>query len=150
MTLLGLDVSNPATLSAADRAPATAGSSDRVFGFVFAGFFLVLGVVPRLRGGDVRLWALLTAAGFALIALVFPRALAWPNRGWTKFGALLHRVTSPVALTLIYLVGVAPMGLLMRLFGKDPLRLKPRPELETYWIARVPPARADARMKQQF
>lgn len=95
-------------------------------------------------------WALSTGGVFALLAWVAPGLLAWPNRLWMKFGALLHRLTSPVALTAIYLIGIVPVGVLMRLLGKDPLRLQRAATGQTYWIPRTPPARADLRMKRQF
>lgn len=126
------------------------GSSNRTFGLVFAGFFLLLGNLPRLRGGPPRLWALAAAIAFGLLALIWPRALTWPNRVWTKFGLWWHKVTSPVALAAIYVVGVLPVGIVMRLVGQDPLRLKRLPEAETYWIKRTPPGRPDSRMKNQF
>lgn len=123
---------------------------ERTFGFVFAAFFLVIAVVPRLQGAPFRTWAGLTAAAFALAAVAFPQLLAGPSRWWLKFGALLHRVTSPVAIAAIYLVGIAPVGVVRRLMGKDPLRLKRDPALDTYWILRSPPGRGDATMKRQF
>ncbi len=121
-----------------------------MFGLVFAGFFLVIGLLPWLRGGPPQGWALAVAGGFAVLALVWPRVLAGPNRAWMKFGLLLHKVTSPVALAAIYVVGVVPAGLAMRLFGKDPLRLKRDPAAASYWIPRVPPAKAGPGMKRQF
>ena len=133
-----------------NHGPAREGSSDRTFGLVFAGFFLVLGLVPWLKGGAPRFWALAVAGGIALVAMAFPPLLAWPNWLWTKFGRVLHRITSPLAITAIYVVAIVPTGLLMRLLGKDPLRLKSDSTAETYWIPRVPPARGDARMKNQF
>ena len=45
---------------------------------------------------------------------------------------------------------VAPIGLLMRLFGKNPLRLKFDRVAHSYWIERNPPGPAGATMKNQF
>ena len=43
-----------------------------------------------------------------------------------------------------------PMGLLMRMFGKDLLRLKREPEAASYWIVRDPPGPAPETMGKQF
>jgi hypothetical protein len=43
-----------------------------------------------------------------------------------------------------------PTGLLMRLFGKDVLRLKFDSQAETYWIPREPPGPPPDSLKQQF
>jgi hypothetical protein len=140
----------PTAIKSCNRISAPHGSSDRTFGLVFAGFFLVVGSVPLVRGGDVRRWALVLATSFLLAALVIPRVLAWPNRWWGKFSELLHHVTSPVALAVIYLVGIVPVGILRRLLGRDPLHLKSGSAGDTYWISRRPPARPDAGMERQF
>jgi hypothetical protein len=76
--------------------------------------------------------------------------LTIPNRLWLGFGMLLHRVTSPVALGIIFYVVVMPTGLLMRAFGKDILRLRHDPAAESYWIKREPPGPKPDSMPHQF
>ena len=99
------------------------GSSNRSFGLVFTGFFALVGIWSFLGGGGVRLWALGLALGCLVLALAWPAMLALPNRLWTKLGLLLHRLTSPVLLAVLFFGMIAPMGLLMRLLGKRPLNL---------------------------
>ena len=72
------------------------------------------------------------------------------NALWFRFGLLLHRVVSPVILALLFFTTVAPVGLLMRAFGKDPLRLKKDRAADSYWILREPPGPSPESMKQQF
>lgn len=127
-----------------------AGSSDRCFGLVFAGFFLLLGCAPLLTGGAARWWALGLAAMMGALALAAPKLLSAPNRLWSRFGRLLHAITSPVALALIYVLGVVPAGLVLRILRRNPLALAREPGLESYWITRDPPGRADEGMKNQF
>ena len=97
------------------------GSSDRTFGLVFTAFFAIVAVLPMLRDEPPRLWALAAAGVFLLLALAI----------------------------LFYGV-VTPTGLLMRLFGKDPLRLRFDREAKSYWIAREPPGPAPESLKDQF
>lgn len=132
------------------HSPPPAGSSDRVFGLVFAAAFAAVGAYPWLRGAAVQRWALVLAAILVVVALARPRLLAPLNRGWSRLGNALHRIASPVALLVVYVLAVLPTGLLMRAFGKDPLRLRRDPASATYWIERSPPASPDARMKKQF
>jgi len=96
------------------------------------------------------LWSIAAAAAFALLALAVPRALAPLNRAWTAFGDLLHRIVSPVALGILYYGVVTPTGLLMRLAGKDPLRLRFDPAARSYWIERRPPGPPPESLKDQF
>jgi hypothetical protein len=126
------------------------GSSNRSFGFVFAVVFAIIGLFPLLFGGGVRTWALAVAAVFAAIALAFPAALAPLNRIWLKFGLLLHRVVNPIMLGIMFYAVITPTGLIMRAFGKDPLRLRFEKNADTYWIARTPPGPAPESLRDQF
>ena len=125
-------------------------SSDKTFGLVFAGVFLLITVWPLFRGGEPRFWALLPAAVFALFALVRPSLLAVPNRLWTRFGLLLGKVISPVMLGLLFFAVLVPIGTLMRIFGQDPLRLKRDTAAGSYWIPRQPPGPPPGSLTNQF
>lgn len=125
-------------------------SSDRAFGFVFAAVFAVIGLWPLLGGDGVRVWALAVAVVFLAAGAVFPRVLAPLNRVWTKLGLVLHHVVNPLVMGLLFYFVVTPVGLLMRLFGKDPLRLRLEPQARSYWIERRPPGPAPETMKNQF
>ena len=131
-----------------ERRPA--GSSDRAFGFVFAGFFAIVGLLPLWSRGEVRAWALFISLAFALYAIAVPHVLAPLNRAWTAFGEVLHHIVSPIALGILYYGVVTPTGLLMRLAGKDPLRLRPDPAARSYWIERQPPGPPADSLKDQF
>jgi hypothetical protein len=45
---------------------------------------------------------------------------------------------------------VVPMGLVMRAFGRDALRLKRDKDAASYWILREPPGPNPETMKHQF
>jgi hypothetical protein len=85
-----------------------------------------------------------------VLGLVAPGSLSALNRAWMKLGLILFKVVNPVVLALIYGVAMVPIGLLMRLTGGDPLRLKFDPAAETYWIVRDPPGPAPETMTNQF
>lgn len=125
-------------------------SSDRSFGLVFAAFFLAVALLPLLRKHDLRLWALELASVFLILALVAPKLLEPLNRLWTRFGMLLHKIVSPVALSVLYYGVVMPTGLLMQLVGKNPLRLRLDKSANSYWIERRPPSPAPDSLKFPF
>jgi predicted membrane metal-binding protein len=124
------------------------GGSDRSFGFVFAAVFGAAGIYPAFNGAEIWIAPLAIAAGFAVIALVYPRALGPANRLWTKFGILLSKIVNPIVLGIIYFGVVTPIGIIMRWRGKDPMRLALDPTTESYWIERD--AEVKARMTDQF
>ena len=126
------------------------GSTDRTFGLVFSTVFALIAFYPLLAGGAIRLWSLIVAGIFLMLALVIPGVLAPANWLWMKFGELLHRIVSPVALGIVFYVAVLPTGLLLHLFGKDPLRLKIDRSASSYWIKREPPGPAAESLNNQF
>jgi Saxitoxin biosynthesis operon protein SxtJ len=126
------------------------GSSDRSFGFVFAAVFVIIAAWPLFAAQAPRWWALAVAAGFALVALAKPRLLAPLNRQWMKLGLLLGRIVSPVALGVLFYLVLTPIGALMRLAGKDPLRLRLDAGAGSYWIPRQPPGPPPDSMTNQF
>ena len=132
------------------RSHETKRSSDRGFGLVFAAVFAVIGLWPLVGGGALRWWALAVAAAFLAVALVAPRLLGPANRLWTRFELLLHRLVSPVIAGLLFYVAVTPTGLILRLFGKDPLRLRLDASAKSYWIERRPPGPSPESMPHQF
>ena len=132
------------------REHAVKASSDRAFGLVFAALFGVIGVWPLAGGGAARWWALAVAVAFAVLAIVAPTLLRPANRLWQKLGRGINRVVGPVVTGLIFYTAVVPTGVIMRLLGKDPLRLGLDPDATSYWIERKPPGPAPDTMPYQF
>jgi hypothetical protein len=126
------------------------GASDRAFGLTLAGVGGGVGAVRLALGHERAAWWLAAAAIALCLALLRPAALAPLNRLWLRLGLVLYKVVSPVAMGLVFFTTVAPTGLAMRAFGKDPLRLKRDPAAASYWIAREPPGPAPDTMKNQF
>jgi len=126
------------------------GSSERVFGLLFAGAFVVIAGWPLIHGETPRWWAAGVAAVFALAAVLRPALLAGFNRQWIKLGVLLGKVISPVALGVLFYGVLTPLGALMRLTGKDPLRQRREREATSYWLPRQPPGPPPDSMTNQF
>ena len=126
------------------------GGSDRGFGLVFAGVFAIIGAVKLWHGhAGGGIWCA-AALVFLILAIVRPMLLAPLNRLWLKLGLLLYKVVNPIVMALIFSLAILPTGLLMRLFRKDPLRLKCDPQARTFWIERRPPGPAPDTMRNQF
>jgi hypothetical protein len=125
-------------------------SSDRSFGLVIAAFFLLVALGPLRHGHIPRWWALAVAGVLALVALVKPKLLSGINQLWIKLGLLLGKVVSPIALGILFYGVLTPLAAVMRLMGKDPLRLKLDPATDSYWIVRKPPGPPPDSMTNQF
>ena len=121
--------------------------SERSFGIVFAVVFLGVGLYPQFGEGGFNAWSFPISAVFLLLAFFAPRALTLPNRVWFKLGMLLGAVIAPLVMALVYFSTVVPLGVIMRLMGKDLLRQKMDGDASTYWITRD---QAVGSMKDQF
>jgi len=144
------DISRTDVLRSLNRRGNIKGSSDRSFGLVVGGIFLLIGCWPLLHALPPR-WYLVGPAGLLVIAgMVAPSVLAPLNRAWMKLGLLLHRVVAPVLMGIVFFGVVLPIALFMRLRGKDFLRLRLERDATSYWIVRDPPGPAPEALKNQF
>ncbi|HKC52178.1 MAG TPA: SxtJ family membrane protein [Myxococcota bacterium] len=90
-------------------------------------------------------FALLGLGGLsALFSLAFPRANAPLFVGLSVVAFPIGFVFSYVIMATLFYVVIAPVGAVMRLFGKDPMDRRLLPNAATYWVdARPPRAKAD-------
>jgi hypothetical protein len=128
----------------------TGPGSNRSFGLVMAAAAAIFGCLPLLRLAPPHWWLIGIAVAFAAFALVVPRALYPLNYLWFRLGLLLHRVMSPLIIGAVFFLCVTPIGLILRLVGKDVLSLRRRADLASYWIARDPPGPEPGTMTNQF
>ncbi len=95
---------------------------------LFALFF------PWLLEVGIPRWPFILGGILAVWGLVHPTSLRPVYVNWMKFGLLLSKVTTPIVMGIVFYGVVMPMGLLMRLFGKDPMRRKLDDTQSTYRV----------------
>ncbi len=86
------------------------------------------------------------AALFALGAAFRPRPVRPFYRAGMTLGFYLGQVIGRVLLALAFLLVLTPLGLILRLAGKDLLRLRPDRRRASYWR----PARFTSHFDRQF
>jgi hypothetical protein len=105
----------------------------RTFGLLVGGIFGTIGLWPAIvRGGNLRVWALILAVALVLPALVAPVSLRPVHRVWMMLGNALGWVNTRIILGAIFFGLITPMGLTMRLFGRDPARRRLAPDVDSY------------------
>ena len=124
--------------------------SNRSFGWLFTVVFTLVGVYSLWREGTAYPWMFGLAGVTAAVTIVRPRWLAPLNRAWMQFGALLHRAVSPLVLGIIFYGVFTPVGLVMRMAGRDIMKRRFEPGTPTYWIERDPPGPPDDSFQDQF
>jgi Saxitoxin biosynthesis operon protein SxtJ len=128
------------------------GPSNRSFGITLGFALLFLATAISLIHGKLGIKAeILGGVGLLLVvvALLHAPLLQPVNRLWMRFGALLASIVNPVIMFVLFATACAPIGLVMRARGYDPLGLRILPDAQTYWIARELPG-APQSMRNQF
>ena len=123
--------------------------SNRKFGFFFTFVFAVAAAYFFYYVNMT--WAyvfVVTSSTFMVITLVKSDALMPLNYLWMRFGFLLGMIVSPVVLGIIFFGLFTPIATLMRLCGRDELRLK-FSQRASHWISRNKLIKSDS-FKHQF
>tara|TARA_S200000501_G_C20608342_1_gene649107 strand:- start:114 stop:515 length:402 start_codon:yes stop_codon:yes gene_type:complete len=108
--------------------------SEKSFGYFFSVLFLIIAIYPLINDSEIRIWSIICSLAFFFTALLFPSLLILPNRLWAKFGILIGKIFSPLIMAVVYLLGVLPIAIFLKLFKKDVLNTKYHREANTYWI----------------
>ena len=110
------------------------------FGLLTGGLIAVLfGLLfPWLWGRRFPVWPWAAAAVLVVSALGVPAALSPVYRAWMAVGSALGWINTRILLGAVFFLVVTPIGAVMRLTGRDPLRRKFEPRGGTY---RIPSAR---------
>jgi len=107
--------------------------SNRKFGFTFAGIFCLISVGRWLVSGKLLGWPLFTAVAFAALAAFIPGLLLPLNRLWRVIGPKIASTNNFIVLGAVFYLFVTPVGLIMRLFRRDPMQRSIDKRIATYW-----------------
>ena len=121
-------------------------SSNRSFGIVFFVVFLLIALYPLTYSEEIRIWSAIISLIFLALGLFNSKILTPLNKLWFKFGIFLGKIISPIIMGIIFFLVVTPIGILMRLLGKDLINLKYNNN-KSYWIEKKGPK---SKMKNQF
>jgi hypothetical protein len=117
----------------------------RQFGFIALAGFALLAVIAWYEAlvfsfglGAARPYV---AGGFAavaglslLLSLIYPRANLGLYLCLTVVAYPIGFVLSYVVMGTLFFIVITPMGLVMRLLGRDPMERRMLPDAESYWV----------------
>lgn len=116
----------------------------RNFGFILAGgLFFLFGVIPLLREKSLNYLPLIIALGILTISLVKASLLNVIYHPWMKIGHVLGWINTRIILGIIYFVIITPIGLVMKIFGKDAMARKFDANAKTYRLQSQQPQPQD-------
>ena len=119
----------------------------RKFGLTVGVAFGVLALISWWRGHQIPVY-IFGGLSVALIGagLVIPGHLGPVNRAWMGLAEAISKVTTPIFMGIVFYIVIAPVGLLMRLFGRNPI--SHRAVNQSYWMSRSEGTRGN--MTNQF
>ena len=120
--------------------------SNRSFGIVFFVVFLIIAFWPFVTIKTVKTWPLIISIIFLILGMINSKILSPLNLIWFKFGILLGSIVSPIVMGIIFFVIITPIGIIMKILGKDLLNRKYNKK-KSYWILKD---NSKNSMKQQF
>ena len=107
--------------------------SNKSFGIVFFVVFLIIGLWPILNGNEIKIWSIIISLIFLILGINNSKILTPLNKLWFRFGIFLGNFIAPIIMGIIFFFVVTPTGLIMRLLGKDLIKLKKNND-KSYWI----------------
>ena len=110
-------------------------SNNRSFGILFCIVFLLIAIWPLISSNPIRYWAIVLSITFLILGVVNSKLLSPLKDYWIKLGEILGKVIAPLVMSLVFFIILTPIGLILRLFGKDLLKLK-KNKKSSYWLSR--------------
>ncbi len=120
--------------------------NNKSFGTLFFIVFLLIAIWPIKDSEPIRVWSMIISLLFLILGIINSKILTPFKNGWIKLGEILGKVIAPIVMGFIYFFVITPIGILLRLFGKDLLNIKLNKN-KSYWIKR---AKDINTMKRQF
>ena len=123
--------------------------SNRKFGFFFTFVFSVAAAYFYYSANVTWAYMFIAAALIILLVTLIKSEILLPlNKLWMGFGLLLGMVIRPIVLRVIFFGLFTPIATLMRLSGRDELRIK-FTQKASHWISRKEPIQSES-FKHQF
>ena len=123
--------------------------SNRRFGVFFTFVFAVTAAYFYYTENITWAYAfIIISLSFLIITIVKSDILLPLNKLWMLLGLLLGMIVSPIVLGVIFFGLFTPTAILMRVSGRDELKLK-FSKKSSYWITRSEPINSNS-FKNQF
>lgn len=108
----------------------------RKFGVLFAVILTAVSVYLRYAGVEYWHWFLVGAGGFLLTGQIAYRVLRPLYIVWMRFAYILGWINARILLGIFFYLVLTPIGLVLRLTGKDLLDRKIDRTAVSYWKKR--------------
>ena len=120
------------------------------FGFFFSFIFFVLSFYVFFKINIlIAYFLIIISISFFIFAKFYPDKLLPLNRLWMKLGFVLGIIVTPIVMSIIYFSLFVPIGLILRIIGRDELRIK-NVKKKSFWRKRSGQNNFKMSFKNQF
>ncbi|MBL7978983.1 MAG: hypothetical protein JNN12_11645 [Bacteroidetes Order II. Incertae sedis bacterium] len=124
------------------------------FGWLIGGILTISASWFLFRSHSVHtgFWYIILGGGVFLLfaGTFFSTSLSFLYRIWMGLAFVMGAFMSRIILTLVFFLLVTPIGVIMRLFRKDLLDIKPLENAATFWIPKTDHDPSPARLEKYF
>ena len=107
--------------------------SNKKFGYFFSFVFLISGIYFVFTENQIIATILLVGSFFVFLLTIIKSELLLPfNKFWMRLGLFLGLIVSPIIMGIIFFSIFTPLGILMRISGRDILGLRVRKK-SSFW-----------------
>jgi hypothetical protein len=108
----------------------------RKFGLTTGAIVAVLfgGLIPWIWDFRYPTWPWIVFGILAAFAILAPMLLQSVHRTWMRIGLAISKVTTPIILGIVFFLVIMPVGIVIRLAGRDPLHRNLESSTDTYRV----------------
>ncbi len=125
-------------------------STLRKFGLLLTVFLGILGGISLWKNGNLYPYLFAAALLILILSLAYPQALKFIYKPWMMVAIVIGSIVSHVILFILFYLVFTPVGLILRLTGKDLLDEKIIRDKDSYWIEREKTIFSREDLERQF
>jgi len=122
----------------------------RQFGYTMGIVLGILGVLFLWRGKEWYPYFIALSVVFLFLAFALPLLLKPLQKFWMTLAVLLGWFMTRIILSVLFYLVISPIGLIMRISGKDFLSRKLEKNSDSYWIPKQEVTRSKEDYEKQF
>lgn len=122
----------------------------REFGLTVGAILVILGVLALWRENGIYAWLLTPGLSLIGLGLFSPKLLLPFQKIWMAFSIVIGFFMSRLILAVLFYTVITPIGLAVRIFGRDILDERIDRLKKSYWIRRVSPHGDKAGYEKQY
>jgi len=109
-------------------------NQNKQFGLLLSFVIFVFLTIQFYNTNNLNIYISILGVFILIMTFLKPNYLKPLTVLWIKFGVLLGSVVAPIVMAIIFFGVMTPIGIILKLFGKDLLKLKKTKNTKSFWI----------------